>query len=68
MNSDQSARGSYGFCTTDKPCPECGERGHEVALVLGLRAILCPVVGFGTLKAITTRDGVCGVASDQGTP
>lgn len=50
MLPERSDRGGHGFRTTDKPCPQCGETGHEVAMVLGVRAILCPETPFGEMR------------------
>jgi hypothetical protein len=46
----------HGLRTTDRPCPKCGEVGHEVALILGLRSILCPNMPLGEIGHVTALD------------
>lgn len=48
--------GRFGLPTIDKPCPQCGETGHERAMVLGLVSILCPNVPFGEIRAATPSE------------
>jgi hypothetical protein len=59
--------GSHGLRTSDKPCPQCGDTGHEVAVVLGVRAILCPNIPLGEIhdaKKVKRRS--CKLCSNAG--